>query len=460
MYNVLIRPLELGDARVSWSWRNDPDVWKYTGSRPDRVVTYEIEKQWLEKILLDETSSRFAILVDNIYVGNIQLTNIEDSKAEYHIFIGEKFYWGKGIAVLATWQIIRYAKYVLNLEEIYLSVNPENVGAIKVYEKCNFIKTDEKITMKLNLKQDLIPLVSVFMMVYNHEQYLHQALDGILMQKTNFDFEIVVGEDASKDASRKILLDYMSKYPGKFKLLLHKQNIGAYKNQELTFNSCVGKYVAICEGDDYWTDSFKLEKQVDFLQNHPEYSFCTHRYKVFSEINKVFLDEIHPSNLKLDKNLKGEIINKINFHEDWITQPLTALIRNDALQEVLKEGKRFEYFRDFHLFYLLLNYGNGICFDFIGGIYRRHDGGVHSGIEEKERLFKALSIYEELYLYSKDKFFLKTYSRISIILMKRGMEKISFNKNILSKLSLKHKIYFIVSFIRSAYSLAKQKYIN
>ena len=139
MYNVLIRPLVQSDALLSWKWRNDSEVWQFTGTRPDQYITYQIEKEWIEKVLSDNTSRRFAILADDQYVGNIQLTNIEEDKtAEYHIFIGNKSYWGKGIASLATNQIIRYAKTILNLEELYLRVNPDNVAAIKVYEKCNF----------------------------------------------------------------------------------------------------------------------------------------------------------------------------------------------------------------------------------------------------------------------------------------------------------------------------------
>jgi glycosyltransferase involved in cell wall biosynthesis len=116
------------------------------------------------------------------------------------------------------------------------------------------------------------PLVSVIVLVYNHEKYIADALDGILMQKVNFDYEIVLGEDCSTDKSREIIFKYAQKYPDKFNLILHEHNIGAIANQMAALSACTGKFIAFCEGDDYWTDPWKLHKQVNFLEENPEYS--------------------------------------------------------------------------------------------------------------------------------------------------------------------------------------------
>lgn len=118
--------------------------------------------------------------------------------------------------------------------------------------------------------------VSVFVITYNHEDYIEKALESILMQETNFDYEIVVGEDCSTDNTRKILLEYKKKHPKKFKLLLHEKNIGAMQNQIKTMDACTGKYIAICEGDDYWVSPHKLQKQVNFLESNPSYNICGH----------------------------------------------------------------------------------------------------------------------------------------------------------------------------------------
>ena len=279
MYKILIRPLTIEDSQISYVWRNDKDIWKYTGSRPDIHITPEIEKQWVKKILQERNSQRFAILCDNIYIGNVQLTDIDNDNAQIHIFIGNENYHGKGISSRAIYQLLYYAKHNLKLKEIYLYVHPENIAAIKTYKKNGFIENGVKdgfIKMSLLLKNLKQPIVSVFVMVYNHEWYIRDCIDGILIQKTNFDVEIVVGEDCSTDNSRKILLEYQAIYPAKFKLLLHEQNIGASENQKDIFMNCTGKYIAMCEGDDCWTDSTKLQKQVDFLEAHEDVSMCFH----------------------------------------------------------------------------------------------------------------------------------------------------------------------------------------
>ena len=151
--SVYIRPLRREDALISYKWRNDPDIWVYTGRRPDRTITPEIELEWIDCVLKDPTSRRFAICLNDgdVYIGNIQLTDIKDGKAEFHIFIGAKEYWGKGFATEATKMLIGYAKDELQLKELHLWVNPQNKSAVKVYLKCGFYQTDNSINMILEL---------------------------------------------------------------------------------------------------------------------------------------------------------------------------------------------------------------------------------------------------------------------------------------------------------------------
>lgn len=279
MYNVYIRPLKLEDAQVSYKWRNDPKIWIYAGSKPNKEITFQMENEWLKTAINENSSKRFAIIVDEVYVGNIQLTNITENAAEYHIFIGNKNYWRKGIAHLATYQLLHYAKEELTLENIYLTVHEENKAAVKSYLGSSFIiqtLNNGWLSMVCNLSALPKPAVSVFVMVHNHENYLRECLDGILMQQFKLPFNIVVGEDCSTDNSRKIILDYRNKYAGKFKLLLHEKNIGAVENQNAVLASANGKYIALCEGDDYWIDPLKLQKQVDALENNPKVKICSH----------------------------------------------------------------------------------------------------------------------------------------------------------------------------------------
>lgn len=118
------------------------------------------------------------------------------------------------------------------------------------------------------------PLVSIACITYNHEPYIRQCLDGFVMQKTNFQFEIVIHDDASTDNTKKIIQEYCQRYPGLFRPIF--QDINRYKEGKgilarFVFPECRGKYIAMCEGDDYWTDPLKLQKQVDFLEGNSEY---------------------------------------------------------------------------------------------------------------------------------------------------------------------------------------------
>jgi glycosyltransferase involved in cell wall biosynthesis len=120
------------------------------------------------------------------------------------------------------------------------------------------------------------PLVSVCMPTYRHEEYIAQAIEGVLMQKTTFPIELRIGDDCSTDNTRKICLEYQERYPGIIKLRLRERNGGQMINWTESLKSCVGKYIAMCEGDDYWIDPLKLQKQVAFLETHPEYSVTFH----------------------------------------------------------------------------------------------------------------------------------------------------------------------------------------
>jgi len=120
------------------------------------------------------------------------------------------------------------------------------------------------------------PLVSVRVVTYNHEKYIAQCLEGILMQRANFPFEVVVGEDCSTDRTREIVLRYQEKYPETIKAILSPVNRGTAKNILQIEQVCRGKYHAVCEGDDYWIDPLKLQKQADFMEAHPDVPMCFH----------------------------------------------------------------------------------------------------------------------------------------------------------------------------------------
>ena len=137
------------------------------------------------------------------------------------------------------------------------------------------------------------PLVSIRCLVYNHEPYLRQCLDGFVMQQTSFPFEAIVHDDASTDGSAAIIREYAEKYPDIIKPIYETEN--QYRKHDGSLVRIMdaamhpnSKYFALCEGDDYWTDPNKLQMQVDFLESHPEYSMCCNCTKVYSEVKKSF----------------------------------------------------------------------------------------------------------------------------------------------------------------------------
>ncbi|MCL5282115.1 MAG: glycosyltransferase [Planctomycetes bacterium] len=116
------------------------------------------------------------------------------------------------------------------------------------------------------------PLVSVQIITYNHQPYIAQAIEGALQQQTSFPFEILIGEDCSTDGTREIVFDYQRRFPTRIRVITSDRNVGAYANQRRVHAASSGKYLAICDGDDFWHDPRKLQLQVDYLEARPEYS--------------------------------------------------------------------------------------------------------------------------------------------------------------------------------------------
>lgn len=140
---VYIRPLRELDAQVSYVWRNDPEVWRYTGRQPDCRVTQVMEVEWIRQAIREKASHRFAICVEagrsEEYVGNAYLLNVNAGSADYHIFIGDRSYWGKGVAKAATQLVLDVAFTSLSLDKVRLRVRREHTRAIRLYRSCGFV---------------------------------------------------------------------------------------------------------------------------------------------------------------------------------------------------------------------------------------------------------------------------------------------------------------------------------
>jgi glycosyltransferase involved in cell wall biosynthesis len=151
------------------------------------------------------------------------------------------------------------------------------------------------------------PLVSVIIITYNQENYISQCIESILNQKTNFDFEIVIGEDASTDNTKRIIENYALTYPDIIFPYYHKKNLGLLRNYFQTIEKCSGKYIAQCAGDDYWIDPQKIQIQVEFLEKNPKYQMIVTNHAVYFQNKK-----------KLVKNYSSRIYKKsTNYDYDY-----------------------------------------------------------------------------------------------------------------------------------------------
>lgn len=154
------------------------------------------------------------------------------------------------------------------------------------------------------------PMVSVGILTYNQVNYISQAIESVLLQEVNFDYEIVIADDYSTDGTREIVQSYAEKYPDIIKLILQEENVGLVENSKCLKRKCKGRYRATQEGDDYWVDPLRLQKQVEFLENNPDYvAVCG----TLSTVDKRGLACVMPwGGLKNNYVLEGEY-NKENF---------------------------------------------------------------------------------------------------------------------------------------------------
>lgn len=182
--------------------------------------------------------------------------------------------------------------------------------------------------------------ISVGIITYNQEKTIRQTLESVLCQKGDFDLELVVGEDHSLDATRSICEEYASKYPMhtdnttiSFVLLDDQPNLGIMRNFARVMKACTGDYIGICAGDDYWCDDYKLQKQLDYLQEHPEFGVCsTNGYRYFVR-RKEMVDGIAPLQPYSDGDVRRFYFNP-NYRGGVYAMPLSLLIRRDVLDRV------------------------------------------------------------------------------------------------------------------------------
>ena len=230
-------------------------------------------------------------------------------------------------------------------------------------------------------------LVSVCSMVYNHEKYVRQALDGIINQKTNFKFEIIVHDDASTDNTAEIVKEYEFKYPDLFNCIYQVDNQFLKQNvlTDLMFPLSRGKYIALCEGDDFWTDENKLQKQVDALESNGSVSCCFHKVFTMNEIENFTFE--YPIPNKTILNFR-DILSKhyiatssILFNKSFLPMPFPKWLSKSRILDIPIE-------------LMLADKGNFVFINQEMGCYRKN---INSITSDKNHIKNGRKIF--LYVY-------------------------------------------------------------
>lgn len=246
-------------------------------------------------------------------------------------------------------------------------------------------------------------MVSICCTTYNHANFIRDTIEGFLIQETDFPIEIIVHDDASLDNTQVILRQYNKQYPGLIRLILQETNQyskGLKPNLNFVFPKARGKYIALCEGDDCWTDPLKLQKQINILEKNPEYSLVVGGYKNIS-VNTGEEVEVVKRLRECDHEL-GYSFSLLDTLNGWITKTLTAVFRRNDLN--LDEFREYRYSRDINLFYHLLKTGKGFYITDVLGVYRIHEGGVNSMRQGMVNQNNAYRIYRELFEVNRDEF--------------------------------------------------------
>lgn len=277
------------------------------------------------------------------------------------------------------------------------------------------------------------PLVSVCCATYNQVDYVRQCFDGFLSQKTDFPFEVLVHDDASTDGTADVIREYQSKYPDVFFPIIQTENQYKKGNKKITayFNlpRARGKYIAICEGDDFWTDPLKLQKQVDFLEQHPEYTLYCHNWEVLCEgaYHDSPIHHLYQQTLSFSFATLPWV---------WITKALTLMFRKNAVD--YKTLLEYSFCRDVHIVYYALKVGKGYFNPEIMACYRMHDGGIWSQHASDEKNKTTYQLYKELYAHEHTQALKKRYMNATLAYYNGRV----FSKRFWHEIAENTKLYF------------------
>ena len=280
------------------------------------------------------------------------------------------------------------------------------------------------------------PRVSVAMITYNHEKFIRQAVESVMMQETDFPYELVIGEDFSTDRTREICLDLQRKYPERIRLLLPEKNIGAKANEAQVFRACDGDFIALLEGDDFWTDARKLQDQVDFLERNPDCSACFALAKVISADNQSAQFYIPAKDTPSRRFTTEDLLDRNRI------ATCSLLLRN-VVAEIPFE--RFDHLTmtDWPLNVMLSLRGPIGYLNHEMAAYRQHAGGIWTGAQEISKLTAVMHMYQTLIGLLPRRFahqlttkIIQHHQLIALELLRKGRRASSFGHALRSLVSI------------------------
>lgn len=229
--------------------------------------------------------------------------------------------------------------------------------------------------------------VSVCMITYKHENYVREAIESILMQKTNFDFELIIANDHSPDGTDEVIRSIIASHPkgNCIRYFLHPSNLRIMPNFIFALKECSGEYIALCEGDDYWTDENKLQKQIDFLDNNKDYSGCFHNVIMINEMIPNFKPQPWRVYEKNDFELKDTFSKTALFHTCSFVFRKEFLQIPDWFEKVLSGDRA--------LFSLVASKGRLKRIEGEMGVYRKNENGVTSTLSLKNYHKKNIELF-------------------------------------------------------------------
>ncbi len=251
------------------------------------------------------------------------------------------------------------------------------------------------------------PLVSVIVVTYNHGAYIEQAIEGILAQRCDFPIEVIIGEDKSQDRTLALCLDYQKRYPQYIRIVTWQENVGFNANFLRAWGRARGKYLAYCEGDDYWIDPDKLSKQVAFMDKFPDTALCGAQTKVLRMVGEGKGEFIPPIHMKPQLYLEEILHSSNSFH----TSTYLFRIAGFKIPACVRSG----IFLDNMLLVAAVLQGSLRCLPDTTSVWRIHRGGMYSGLKEVDKYEKALEFLRSIMTFVDEAYLPKVRKRQDII---------------------------------------------